>query len=278
MVYALPMSSQRSIKILFLGDIVGKPGRRVVKNYLSAHAKSGNKPDLVIANAENASHGYGITESNINELKEAGVDVFTGGNHTFDRKETLEYIEKNKLVLRPANYPEGTPGTGWCVLDVNGHKIGIINLMGRVFMEPLSSPFLLADDLVAKIKDETKLIFVDVHAEATAEKVALGHYLDGRVSCVVGTHTHVQTADERILPGGTAYITDAGCCAPINGVIGMDREAAIRRMVKQLPTRLDVASGPAQVNGVIVELDVETGKGIGITRVQHRETEEEAKD
>ncbi len=272
------MSSQRSIKILFLGDIVGKPGRRVVKNYLNAHAKSGNKPDLVIANAENASHGYGITESNINELKEAGVDVFTGGNHTFDRKETLEYIEKNKLVLRPANYPEGTPGAGWCVIDVNGHKLGIINLMGRVFMEPLTSPFLMADELITKIKDETKLIFVDVHAEATAEKVALGHYLDGRVSCVVGTHTHVQTADERILPGGTAYITDAGCCAPINGVIGMDREAALRRMVKQLPTRLDVASGPAQLNGVIIELDVETGRGIGITRVQHHETEAEVKD
>lgn len=272
------MSSQRSIKILFLGDIVGKPGRRVVKNYLSARAKSGEKPDLVIANAENASHGYGITESNIAELKEAGIDVFTGGNHTFDRKDTVEFIDKHKDLLRPANYPEGTPGAGWCVIDINGHKLGIINLMGRVFMEPLSSPFLVADQLIEKIKEQTNLIFVDVHAEATAEKVALGHYLDGRVSALVGTHTHVQTADERILPGGTAYITDAGCCAPINGVIGMDCDGAIRRMVKQLPTRLEVAGGPAQVNGVVIELDVSTGKAIDISRVKHWETDEEAKE
>ncbi len=272
------MSSQRSIKILFLGDIVGKPGRRVVKNYLSARAKSGDMPDLVIANAENASHGYGITESNITELKEAGVGVFTGGNHTFDRKETLEYIEKNKLLLRPANYPEGTPGAGWGIYEVNGHKLGIINVMGRVYMEPLSSPFLIAEELVAKISEETNLIFVDIHAEATAEKIALGHYLDGRVSAVVGTHTHVQTADERILPGGTAFLTDAGCCGPINGVIGMDRDAALRRMVKQLPTRLDVATGPAQLNGVVIEIDVKTGKGLSITRVQHSETEEDAKE
>jgi 2',3'-cyclic-nucleotide 2'-phosphodiesterase len=262
------MNSQRIITILFLGDVIGKPGRAVIKRYLNEVKPSA---DLIIANAENAAHGFGITQSNLAELREAGVVAFTGGNHTFDRKETLEFIDNEVNVLRPANYPEGTAGKGHCIVEAAGTKIGIINVMGRVFMEPLRSPFMVADELLQKIKEETNVVLLDIHAEATAEKIAMGWYLDGRVSAVVGSHTHVQTADERVLPNGTAYITDVGCCGPYNGVIGMEREAVFRRMVKQLPTRLEVAQGPAMVNGVSIEIEVESGRALSIKRVQFHE-------
>jgi metallophosphoesterase (TIGR00282 family) len=262
------MNTQRSITILFLGDVIGKPGRAVIKRYLNEVKPSA---DLVVANAENAAHGFGITQSNLAELREAGVLAFTGGNHTFDRKETLEFIDGEVNLLRPANYPEGTPGKGYCVMETAGVKIAILNLMGRVFMEPLRSPFTVADELLPHLKEQTNVILVDMHAEATAEKIALGWYLDGRVSAVIGSHTHVQTADERVLPAGTAYITDVGCCGPFNGVIGMEREAVFRRMVKQLPTRLEVAQGPAMVNGVLIEIETATGRARGIKRVQFHE-------
>jgi metallophosphoesterase (TIGR00282 family) len=183
----------------------------------------------------------------------------------------LEFIDGEVNLLRPANYPDGTPGKGCCVVEAAGVKIGILNVMGRVFMEPLRSPFTVADELLPQLKEQTNVILVDMHAEATAEKIALGWYLDGRVSAVIGSHTHVQTADERVLPGGTAYITDVGCCGPYNGVIGMEKEAVFRRMVKQLPTRLDVAQGPAMVNGVLIEIDAETGRARSIKRVQFHE-------
>jgi metallophosphoesterase (TIGR00282 family) len=259
------MNPQRSIKILFLGDVIGKPGRAVIKRYLS-EAKP--EVDLVIANVENAAHGFGVAQSNLTELREAGVVAFTGGNHTFDRKETFGFVDQEMNLVRPANYPIGTPGKGFCIVEVAGAKLAILNLMGRVFMEPLDSPFLVADQMLNLIKQTTALVFVDVHAEATAEKSALGWYLDGRVAAIVGTHTHVQTADERILPNGTAFITDVGCCGPINSVIGMDRGAVLRRMVQQLPTRLEVASGPAMLNGVITEIDVDSAKALAIERVQ----------
>jgi 2',3'-cyclic-nucleotide 2'-phosphodiesterase len=262
------MNSQRSITILFLGDVIGKPGRAVIKRYLK-EANPG--PDLIIANAENAAHGFGTTQSNLTELREAGVIAFTGGNHTFDRKETLDFIDGEVNVLRPANYPEGTPGKGHCIVDAGQIKLGILNLIGRVFMEPLRSPFAVAEELLPGLKEKTNLILVDIHAEATAEKVAMGWYLDGRVSAVIGSHTHVQTADERILPNGTAYITDVGCCGPENGVIGMERESVFRRMIKQLPTRLEVANGPAMVNGVLIEIETATGKSLSIKRVQFHE-------
>jgi metallophosphoesterase (TIGR00282 family) len=262
------MSSQRSITILFLGDVIGKPGRAVIKRYLK---EINPKADLIIANVENAAHGFGTTQSNVKELKEAGIIAFTGGNHTFDRRETIDFIDQETNLLRPANYPEGTPGHGMCLVEVGKHKVGILNLIGRVFMEPLRSPFAVADQLLPELKKETNIIFVDFHAEATAEKIAMGWYLDGRASAMVGTHTHVQTADERILPNGTAYITDAGCCGPYEGVIGMEREGVFRRMVQQLPTRLEVAAGPAMANGVEVEIDVATGKALTIKRVHFHE-------
>lgn len=263
------MDLQNNIRVLFLGDVIGKPGRRVIKQFLSTHAP---QADLIIANAENAAHGFGTTESNLQELREAGVQAFTGGNHTFDRKEIFEFIDQQQNVIRPANYPEGTPGVGACVVETaRGVKVGLINVLGRVFMEPLESPFLVAEKLVEKLSAETNIIIVDIHAEATAEKIALALYLDGRVSAVVGTHTHVQTADERILPKGTAFLTDAGCCGPANGVIGMDQAAVFRRMVKQLPSRFEVAEGPAMVNGVIFEIDKISGKATSVERVQFKE-------
>ncbi|HEY9677955.1 MAG TPA: TIGR00282 family metallophosphoesterase [Drouetiella sp.] len=263
------MNPSNNISVLFLGDVIGKPGRRVIKQYLSAHAP---KADLIIANAENAAHGFGTTESNLQELREAGVQAFTGGNHTFDRKEIFEFIDKQQNVIRPANYPEGTPGPGSCIVELeDGVKVGIINVLGRVFMEPLESPFLVADKLIEELSKETNIIIVDIHAEATAEKIAMGLYLDGRVSAVVGTHTHVQTADDRILPKGTAFLTDAGCCGPANGVIGMDQAAVFRRMVKQLPSRFEVAEGPAMANGVVFEIDKTTGRATGIYRIHFEE-------
>ncbi len=268
--------SNQTITILFLGDVIGKPGRLVVKKYLqslrdgsaSNNGHSEAFPDFVVVNVENAAHGFGVTKDNIADLKEVGVDVFSGGNHTFDRKETFDFIDQEPNLLRPANYPEGTPGQGYCILTKGAHKLAVINVMGRVFMEPLQSPFLVAEQLVAKVKEETNIILVDLHAEATAEKVAMGWYLDGKVSAVVGTHTHVQTADERLLHHGTAYITDAGCCGPTDGVIGMATEGVFRRMIKQLPSRFEIASGPTVCCGVLITVDAVSGKAQNITRVR----------
>lgn len=265
------MSSKRTLSVLVLGDVIGRPGRRVVRRFL---ADLNPKPDLVIANVENAAHGYGTTESNVEELRAAGVQVFTGGNHTFDRKELGEFIDRQRQVIRPANLPEGTPGPGYCITEVHGVKVGILNLLGRVFMEPLESPFTVADKLLEKIREQTNIILVDFHAEATAEKVALGWYLDGRVSAVVGSHTHIQTADDRILPKGTAYLTDMGCCGPYDSVIGMDTSVVLKRLIKQLPTRLEVADGAAMLNGVRIMIGVMDGKAVGIERVQYRESEQ----
>jgi hypothetical protein len=260
------MSTSRNIKLLFFGDVIGRPGRQVIKTFLTLNPEIA---DLIVANVENAAHGFGTSEANLEELRSVGVTVFTGGNHTFDRKEIFEFIDKENNVVRPANYPEGTPGKGYCLVSIaDGIKVAVVNIMGRVYMEPLRSPFLVADEIIEQVKKETNVIFVDFHAEATAEKVAMGWYLDGRVSAVVGTHTHVQTGDERILPGGTAYLTDAGCCGPRDGVIGMDKESVFRRMVKQLPARLDVAAGPAIMCGVLYNIDRVTGKALSVQRLQ----------
>lgn len=261
------MSNSGRISILFLGDIIGKPGRDLVVKYVTESLASANPPDIVIANVENAAHGFGVTSKALKELLSAGVRVFSGGNHSFDKKEIFEIMDRYPTLLRPANYPPGTPGRGTCVVDVNGFRLGVINLLGRVFMEPLESPFLAADRLLSEFENECDAILVDLHAEATAEKVALGLYLDGRVCAVVGTHTHVQTADERILPGGTAYITDAGCCGPCEGVIGMDKEGVFRRMVQQLPTRFEIAKGRAELNGVRIEIDKSTARATSINRI-----------
>lgn len=261
-------SEPSAISILFLGDIIGKPGRLVVKKYLQHLKEDGCFPDFVVANVENAAHGFGVTRENLAELKEAGVDIFSGGNHTFDRKEIFEFIEQEPYLLRPANYPAGTLGKGYCVLEKNGHKLGVINVMGRVFMEPLQSPFAVVDEVLPLVRAQTNIVLVDVHAEATAEKVAMGWYVDGRASLVVGTHTHVQTSDERLLLKGTAYITDAGCCGPTDGVIGMALEGVFRRMVQQLPSRFEIAPGPAAASGVRVTVDALSGCAQSIERVR----------
>lgn len=261
------MGKNRTLNILFLGDIVGRPGRLLVAKYVTEQLASAHPPDLVIANVENAAHGYGVTEKVMHELSSVGVGIFSGGNHSFDKKEIFEIMDRYPTLLRPANYPPGTPGRGTCVVDVDGFKFGFLNLLGRVFMEPLQSPFHTADELLPGLIAESDAVMVDIHAEATAEKVAMGMYLDGRVAAVVGTHTHVQTADERILPHGTAYITDVGFCGPANSIIGMDAKGVFRRMVQQLPTRLDIARGPSQINGVRIEIDRQTKKSSSITRV-----------
>jgi metallophosphoesterase (TIGR00282 family) len=261
-----------TVSILFLGDVVGRPGRRVVSKFLSSPQKPA--ADLVIVNVENSAHGFGVTEQNVKEFLDLKIDVLTGGNHTFDRKEIFQILDKYPQILRPANYPEGTPGRGFSVFTVGDTKVAVINLMGRVFMDPLRSPFVIADELIGEAAKETNIIFVDLHAEATAEKVAFGRYVDGRVSVVVGTHTHVPTADEQILPKGTAYITDVGCCATIDSVIGMDFGAVYRRLVEQLPARFEVAEGIAGASGVFIKVDKQTGKAISIERVRFVELDD----
>lgn len=257
-----------TINILFFGDVIGKPGRRALVSFLKSCR---DKADLIIANVENAAHGFGVQETHISELSSAGVMVFSGGNHTFDRREIFDFIDKYPGLLRPANYPDGTPGKGHLLYELPDCKVGIINLHGRVFMEPLRSPFLIADEILEEMRKETQIIFVDIHAEATAEKMAMGWYLDGRVSAVIGTHTHVQTADERLLPKGTAYLTDAGACGPMNGVIGMQLDGVFRRMVQQLPSRFEVAEGQAAACGVAIEVDKASGRALSITRIRYEE-------
>jgi metallophosphoesterase (TIGR00282 family) len=243
------------MRVLFIGDIVGSPGRQIVQDRL-ADIVSQRQIDLVIANGENSASGFGITPRLADELLGMGIEVLTGGNHSWDRKEILEYMPHQPRLLRPGNFPEGVPGTGTYVgVAKNGVKYAVLNLQGRVFLTPIDDPFRKADAELAKLPADVAFVFVDVHAETTSEKVAMGWYLDGRVTAVVGTHTHVATADEHVLPQGTAYITDVGMTGPHAGVIGMDREAIIKRFLDGLPARFEVASGDVQMNCVLIETD-----------------------
>lgn len=243
------------MRVLFVGDIVGAPGRLIVHDRL-ADVVSQRQIDLVIANGENAASGFGITPRLAQELLNLGVHVITGGNHSWDRREVLEYLPHEPRLLRPANFPEGNPGGGMYIGTAkNGMKYAVLNLQGRVFMTQIDDPFRKADCELGKIAEDVAFVLVDMHAETTSEKVAMGWYLDGRVSAVVGTHTHVATADERVLPQGTAYITDVGMTGPHRGVIGMDREGIIKRFLNGLPARFDVASGDVQMNCVLIETD-----------------------
>jgi metallophosphoesterase (TIGR00282 family) len=256
------------MKLLFIGDIVGRPGRDLVRRHLKALAAA-QAVDLVIANGENAAGGVGITRDNTIELLAAGVDVITTGNHVWDKRETLEFIGNEPRLLRPANYPEGTPGSGSYVATTRGGiRVGVVNVMGRVFLHALDEPFRAADREVARVRAAgAQVVFVDVHAETTSEKVALGWYLDGQVAAVIGTHTHVQTADERILPGGTACLTDVGMTGPHDGVIGMDKTAVIARFVSGLPGRFEPATGDLRLNAVTVTIDEAAGTASAIARV-----------
>ena len=243
------------MRVLFVGDIVGAPGRLIIHDRL-ADVVSQREIDLVIANGENAASGFGITPRLAQELLNLGVHVITGGNHSWDRKEILEYLPHEPRLLRPANFPEGNPGGGMYLGTAkNGMKYAVLNLQGRVFMTQIDDPFRRADSELEKIPADVGFVLVDMHAETTSEKVAMGWYLDGRVTAVVGTHTHVATADERVLPQGTAYITDVGMTGPHGGVIGMDRGGIIKKFLNGLPARFDVASGDVQMNCILVETD-----------------------
>jgi len=251
--------------ILFIGDVIGRPGRRALKQHISALVRKYN-PSLIIANAENAAGGIGLTEKIAQELFES-ADVLTSGNHIWDKKEALEVLEKEPRLLRPANYPSQNPGNGAFVFtDDQGRKIGILNLQGRVFMEPIDCPFQVADRELETLCNITPVIFVDFHAEATSEKQAMGWYLDGKVSAVVGTHTHVPTADERILPGGTAYITDIGMVGGYNSVIGIKRDQAVLRFLSSRPQRFEPSKDGMIFSFFCVEIDAQTGKALSIRR------------
>jgi metallophosphoesterase (TIGR00282 family) len=259
--------------ILFIGDIVGRPGRELVRRGLRGLVKHLDV-DLVIANVENAAAGFGLTKDIGDTFVEAGVDVMTSGNHIWDKKEVLEYMPLEPRLLRPANYPAGAPGRGSYVAQTgDGRAVGVINVMGRVFMLQIDDPFAVVLREIEAIRHRTRVIFVDFHAEATSEKTAMGWHLDGKVTAVVGTHTHVQTADERVLPNGTAYLTDAGMTGPHDSIIGMDREASLARFLTGMPIKFEPAAGNARLNGALVEADDKTGRATRITRVSYSEAE-----
>jgi 2',3'-cyclic-nucleotide 2'-phosphodiesterase len=256
------------MKILFIGDTVGKAGRAVVHQHLK-HLQEELAIELTILNCENAAAGFGITPKIADEFFDWGIDVLTSGNHIWDKKEIMPYLSKNPRILRPANYPPDNPGKGLAILKTRSEQeVAVLNLQGRVFMPPTDDPFRVADAELARIPKHIKVIFVDMHGEATSEKVAMGWYLDGRVSAVIGTHTHIPTADSKILPGGTAYQTDAGMSGPFYSVIGVIKEDVIRRFLTSIPDKFESASQDAQLNGVFVEVDSGTGKARRIERIQ----------
>ncbi|MEM9080515.1 MAG: TIGR00282 family metallophosphoesterase [Verrucomicrobiota bacterium] len=257
------------LRILFLGDIVGEPGREAVYRRLPS-LRDEERIDFVIANGENIAGGRGITPKLCIDLLRAGIAVVTTGDHVWDQKEILEYFATEPRLLRPINWPEGTVGAGSVVLETGKGKVGVVHAQGRVFMQPpLEDPFGALRGEVMRLKEEgVRVIFVDFHAEATSEKIAVGHHLDGTVSAVVGTHTHVQTADERILPGGTAVLTDSGMCGPHHSVLGRQVDSVVWRFRTSMPTRFPMAGWPVELGGMIVEVDVETGKALEVKRVR----------
>ena len=252
-------------RILFLGDVIGRPGRQALDLILPRLIKK-HSPAVVIANGENAAGGIGITAEICEEMLQK-VDILTSGNHIWDKKDAIPHLDNEPRLLRPANYPPRNPGRGMYVLEKwNGLRVGVLNLQGRVFMEPVDCPFRTADELLLKMRVETPVIIVDFHAEATSEKQALGWYLDGRVSAVIGSHTHVPTADERILPHGTAYLTDVGMVGGYDSVIGIKKEEAIQRFLTARPQRFEPAKGSLVVSAVCVEIDAKTGRALEIER------------
>ncbi len=264
------------MRILFVGDIFGKPGREIARRAIPALVAR-ESLDFVIANVENSASGFGVTGDIADAILGYGVDVMTTGNHVWDKKEVLDYIPRQAKLLRPGNFPPGTPGRGSYVGRTRtGEPVGVLNLMGRVFMSPLDDPFALALKEIEQLKAKARVIFVDFHAEATSEKKAMGWHLDGRVTAVAGTHTHVQTADERLLPKGTAYITDAGMTGPHDSIIGVTVDAALSRFVSGMPSKFEAATGGARLNAVIVTADPATGKATAIERVNLSLAEVEA--
>jgi len=256
------------MKVLFIGDIVGKPGRRAVREGVPDLVNK-LKIDFVIANAENAAGGFGITKSVGEELLTLGIDVLTSGNHIWDKKEAVNYIPKENRLLRPANYPAEVPGAGSIVMSTaSGEKIAILNISGRVFMNQLDCPFKTAEKEIPLLKEQANTIIVDFHAEATSEKSAIGWFLDGRVSAVIGTHTHVQTADEKILPKGTAFISDVGMTGPADSIIGVKKEQIINKFLTGIPCRFETAKGTPILSCVVLEINSKTGESVSIQRLQ----------
>ena len=254
------------MKILFIGDVVGSPGRDMVAEYLPK-LKAKYHPHISIVNGENAASGKGINEKIYKGFLASGAQAVTLGNHTWAKKDIFDFIDTAKYMVRPANFPEENPGQGIIYLNYNGEEIAIISIQGRTFLPPIDCPFKTADRLIEEARKRTSIIFVDFHAEATSEKQAMGWYLDGRVSAVVGTHTHVQTADNRILEKGTAYITDVGMTGPYDGILGVKREPVLNKFITSLPARFDVAEGRTQLNGVLIEIDQKSGKAKTIDRI-----------
>jgi metallophosphoesterase (TIGR00282 family) len=257
------------IRILFIGDIVGRPGRELIRRGLAA-LREYHQIDLVIANVENAAAGFGITREIGDELLDRGIEVMTSGNHIWDRKEAIDYIGAEPRLLRPANFPARVPGNGsYLARTAGGIPVGVVNVMGRVFMVSIDDPFAVVLKEIEALKPRARIIFVDFHAEATSEKMAMGWHLDGKVTAIVGTHTHVQTADDRILPRGTAYLTDVGMTGPHDSIIGVEVEAALGRFLTGMPARFETAEGNPRLNGVIVEADQDTGRALEIERISY---------
>jgi metallophosphoesterase (TIGR00282 family) len=252
-------------RILFLGDVVGKPGRNIVKEGLPS-LKSTHQPLFTIVNGENSAGGVGITAEIAEEIYKAGADAITLGNHAFNKRDVFPYLSSGKPIVRPANLPEGVPGTGMVSVKKEGIELAVINLCGRVFLDTYDDPFREVDRLLKTI--DTPHVFVDMHAEATSEKIAMGYHLDGRVTAVVGTHTHVTTADEQILEGGTAYITDVGMCGPYPSVLGMNKDVILTRFRTSMPTRFEVANEPGVISGVVISVEMETGRARSIERIR----------
>jgi metallophosphoesterase (TIGR00282 family) len=258
------------VKILFIGDIVGEPGRKAVQTILP-RLRGEQALDFVIANGENSAGGNGITPQIAGELFSAGVDAITSGDHLWDQKTVMDLLEREPRFLRPLNYPSNVPGRGANIFQVrNLPPIGVMNVQGRVFMPPMENPFSTADEAVSRLREKTKIIFVDFHGEATSEKIAFGRFMDGRVSAVVGTHTHVQTADEQILPNGTAYLSDAGFTGPHDGVLGRELEPVLKRFLTGMPQRFEVARNNVKLHGALIRVDDATGKATSIQRVSEQ--------
>lgn len=255
------------MNILFIGDIFGNPGRNAIRIFLKT-IKDEYSVDVTIANGENAAGGKGITKDIANELYAAGIDFLTMGNHVWDQRNIMNFIDEESRLIRPANYPIGVPGKGYGIIRIAGLKVGVLNLSGRVYLPPLEDPFSTSVRWINELVKETPIIVVDIHAEATSEKIALGWFLDGKVTAVLGTHTHVQTADARILEHGTAYMTDVGMTGPRDSVLGVKKELIINRFLTQMPVKFEAASGPIQINAVVINVDDSTGKALSIIPIQ----------
>ncbi|MBM4174929.1 MAG: TIGR00282 family metallophosphoesterase [Ignavibacteria bacterium] len=265
------------VKILFIGDIVGKPGIQILQTFLKSIVQN-NSVDFIIANGENLTDGRGIIEKDGKSIFELGVNVITGGNHIWEKHKFQEYSKAEKNVLRPLNYPKGTYGQGYVSTSVGKNNITVISLQGRAYLPPIDCPFRTADWVIEKVKSDSNIIIIDFHAEATAEKVALAVHLDGKVSAIIGTHTHVQTADERIFPNGTAYITDVGMTGPYDSVIGMKKDAAVNRFLYQTPQKYQTATDDVHISAVIVTIDAKSGKSLSIERLFFPEFDRTSKD